>query len=116
MGFCLYFKPEWTVYQHVFIACTGLKLFKYETLFSIRLQKNIDCSMLVLMYFRFRGTKQLLHETIFLLKGSKRKPHYPESFRSSQPIRLNSLNCLCNVSLLEILTVLHYKVNKGKKN
>ena len=72
--------------------------------------------MLVVMYFRFRGTKQLLHWTIFLLKVSKRKPHYPKSFRNSQPIRHNSLNCLCNVSLLEILTiVLHYKVNKGKK-
>ena len=47
----------WTLHQHVFIACTGLKFFKYRTLFSIRLQKNIDCSMLVAMYFRFSVTK-----------------------------------------------------------
>ena len=57
LGFWLYFKPEWTLHQYFFIACTGLKIFKYGTLFSIRLQKNIDCSMLVVMYFRFRVTK-----------------------------------------------------------
>ena len=52
-GFCVYFKPEWTVHQHVFIACTGMKLFKYGTLFSTRLQKKyrllyVSCNVLLI--------------------------------------------------------------------
>ena len=76
-------------YRLLYVSCNVLSISRYET--------------------------SLLHWTIFLLKGSKRKAHYPESFRSSQPFRHNILNCLFNVILLEILTiVLHYKVNKGK--
>ena len=30
VGFWLYFKPEWTLHQHVFIALTGLKFLNME--------------------------------------------------------------------------------------